>query len=181
MLDRLQIIKQRFDEISDLIIQPDVIADQKRYVQLNKEYKDMKALVEKRDEYVKLVGNMKEAQEIIADGSDAEMVEMAYQASVSSNKQAGNFSKPFQDGQQDGAFGDEPILVSTVHIGINANRPLTINFCPSAGVGLEIAFTPQVLHGFCALLQQVVITAEWDLELKLPASSHVYDASMILN
>ena len=50
MLDRLQIVKQRFDEISDLIIQPDVIADQKRYVQLNKEYKDLKALAEKRDE-----------------------------------------------------------------------------------------------------------------------------------
>jgi peptide chain release factor 1 len=31
MLDRLQIVKQRFDEISDLIIQPDVISDQKRY------------------------------------------------------------------------------------------------------------------------------------------------------
>jgi peptide chain release factor 1 len=49
MLDRLQIVKQRFDEISDLIIQPDVIADQKRYVQLNKEYKDLKALASKRD------------------------------------------------------------------------------------------------------------------------------------
>jgi peptide chain release factor 1 len=77
MLDRLQIIKQKFDEISDLIIQPDVIADQKRYVQLNKEYKDLKGLVEKRDEYLKLMGNMKEANEILADGSDAEMVEMA--------------------------------------------------------------------------------------------------------
>ena len=77
MLDRLQIIKQKFDEISDLIIQPDVIADQKRYVQLNKEYKDLKGLVEKREEYIKVVGNMTEAQEIIADGSDAEMVEMA--------------------------------------------------------------------------------------------------------
>ena len=40
MLDRLQYVKQRFDEISDLIIQPDIISDQKRYVQLNKEYKD---------------------------------------------------------------------------------------------------------------------------------------------
>lgn len=77
MLDRLQIIKQKFDEISDLIIQPDVIADQKRYVQLNKEYKDLKGLVEKREEYIKVTGNMAEAQEIIADGSDAEMVEMA--------------------------------------------------------------------------------------------------------
>jgi len=77
MLDRLQIIKQKFDEISDLIIQPDVISDQKRYVQLNKEYKDLKGLVEKRDEYLKVTANMAEAQEIIADGSDAEMVEMA--------------------------------------------------------------------------------------------------------
>ena len=77
MLDRLQYVKQRFDEISDLIIQPDVIADQKRYVQLNKEYKDLKALVEKREEYINLVGNIEEANEIIADGSDAEMVDMA--------------------------------------------------------------------------------------------------------
>ena len=77
MLDRLQIIKQKFDEISDLIIQPDIIADQKRYVQLNKEYKDLKGLVEKRDEYVALMANIQESQEIIADGSDAEMVEMA--------------------------------------------------------------------------------------------------------
>ena len=77
MLDRLQYVKQRFDEVSDLIIQPDVIADQKRYVQLNKEYKDLKALVEKREEYINAVGNIEEANEIIADGSDVEMVEMA--------------------------------------------------------------------------------------------------------
>jgi protein subunit release factor A len=77
MLDRLQIVKQRFDEISDLIIQPDVISDQKRYVQLNQEYKGLKALAEKRDEYVLLMANIDEANEIIADGSDAEMVEMA--------------------------------------------------------------------------------------------------------
>ncbi|MGJ5641998.1 peptide chain release factor 1 [Formosa sp. S-31] len=77
MLDKLQIVKQRFDEVSDLIIQPDIISDQKRYVQLNKEYKDLKALVDKRQEYIELNDNITEAQEIIADGSDAEMVEMA--------------------------------------------------------------------------------------------------------
>jgi peptide chain release factor 1 len=77
MLDRLQIVKQRFDEVSDLIIQPDVIADQKRWVALNKEYKDLKALADKRDEYVNLVGNIREAKEIIADGGDPEMAEMA--------------------------------------------------------------------------------------------------------
>ena len=77
MLNRLQYVKQRFDEISDLIIQPDVIADQKRYVQLNQEYKGLKNLMEKREEYVTLDGNIKEANEILADGSDPEMVEMA--------------------------------------------------------------------------------------------------------
>ena len=77
MLDRLQIIKQRFDEVSDLIIQPDIISDQKRYVQLNKEYKDLRVLMDKRSEYLELTDNINEAQEIISDGSDAEMVEMA--------------------------------------------------------------------------------------------------------
>lgn len=77
MLDKLNIVKQRFDEVSDLIIQPDIIADQKRYIQLNKEYKDLKELMDKRDEYINVTGNLQEAEEIIADGSDAEMVEMA--------------------------------------------------------------------------------------------------------
>ncbi|MBR9855323.1 MAG: peptide chain release factor 1 [Algicola sp.] len=77
MLDKLNIVKQRFDEVSDLIIQPDIIADQKRYVKLNKEYKDLKVLSDKRDEYITLTNNIEEAEEIISDGSDAEMVEMA--------------------------------------------------------------------------------------------------------
>jgi peptide chain release factor 1 len=77
MLEKLQIVKQRFDEVSDLIIQPDVILDQKRYVQLNKEYKDLRILMEKRELYVNYHNNMQESQEIIEDGSDAEMVEMA--------------------------------------------------------------------------------------------------------
>ena len=77
MLERLQYVKQRFDEISDLIIQPDIISDQKRYVQLNQEYKGLKALMDKREELLTITGNIAEANEIIADGSDAEMVEMA--------------------------------------------------------------------------------------------------------
>ncbi|OYU84154.1 MAG: peptide chain release factor 1 [Flavobacterium sp. BFFFF2] len=77
MLERLEYVKQRFDEVSDLIIQPDVISDQKRYVLLNQEYKTLKGIMDKRAEYVRLHDNLVEAQEIINDGSDAEMVEMA--------------------------------------------------------------------------------------------------------
>lgn len=77
MLDKLNVVKQRFDEVSDLIIQPDIISDQKRYVQINKEYKDLKLLMDKRDQYIKLSDHINEAEEIIADGSDQEMLEMA--------------------------------------------------------------------------------------------------------
>ena len=77
MLEKLQIVKQRFDEVSDLIIQPNIITDQPRYIQLNKEYKDLRLLMDKREEYVTLTDNINEAEEIISDGSDAEMVEMA--------------------------------------------------------------------------------------------------------
>ena len=77
MLEKIQIVKQRFDEVNDLIIQPDIISDQKRYVQLNKEYKDLKKMVDIGLIYESLISNIEEAKEIITDGSDAEMVEMA--------------------------------------------------------------------------------------------------------
>jgi len=77
MIDKIRIVKQRFDEVADLIIQPDIMMDQKRYVKLNKEYKDLKKIVEKGDEYERALANLEEAKEIISDGSDDEMVEMA--------------------------------------------------------------------------------------------------------
>lgn len=77
MLDKIRIIKQRYDEVSDLIIQPEIIMDQKRYAHLSKEYKDLGNVVKRGEEYQTLLNNIEEAKEIIADGSDAEMVEMA--------------------------------------------------------------------------------------------------------
>ena len=77
MLEKIQIIKQRFDEVSDLIIQPDIIADQKRYISLNREYKDLYALMEKREEYLSLLGNKEEAEAIISEEKDPEMLAMA--------------------------------------------------------------------------------------------------------
>ena len=77
MIDCLAIVKQRFDEVSDLIIQPDIIADQKRYIALNREYKDLNNLMEKRKQYLDLTQRQKEAEEIISDGSEPEMTDMA--------------------------------------------------------------------------------------------------------
>ena len=77
MIEKLQIIQQRFDEVSDLIIQPDVITDQKRYIQLNKEYKDLSVMVEKMNQYKVLMSNLEEAELILKEEQDEEMIAMA--------------------------------------------------------------------------------------------------------
>ena len=77
MLEKLKIIQQRFDEVSDLIIQPEIIADQKRYIQLNKEYKDLSALVTKMNSYEMLLSNVAEAEAMLKQETDAEILEMA--------------------------------------------------------------------------------------------------------
>ena len=85
--EKLQIIKQRFDEVSDLIIQPDIIADQKRYISLNREYKDLNAVMQKREEYLSLLSNKEEAEAIISEEKDLEMLAMAKEElDVSSKK-----------------------------------------------------------------------------------------------
>ena len=77
MLQKINIVNQRFDELNDLIIQPDIISDQKRYVQLTKEYKDIKTIVEIGETYKSLLDNISESEEIISNEKDTEMIEMA--------------------------------------------------------------------------------------------------------
>ena len=77
MLQKINIVNQRFDELNDLIIQPDIISDQKKYVQLTKEYKDIKTIVDIGEIYKSLLDNISEAEEIISTEKDPEMIEMA--------------------------------------------------------------------------------------------------------
>ena len=76
MIDKLNIVEQRYNEVSDLIIQPDIITDQKKYIKLNKEYKDLGLIVEKKKEYESLISNKIEAEELIKIENDKEMLEM---------------------------------------------------------------------------------------------------------
>ena len=77
MIEKLKIIKQKFDEISDLIIQPHIISDQKKYIKLNKEYKDLKLIVDVSEKYFDAKLNFDEAEQIIKEGTDKEMIELA--------------------------------------------------------------------------------------------------------
>ena len=86
MIEKLNIIQQRFNELSDLIIQPDIISDQKKYVKISREYKELKEIVDKKIEYELLLSNVNEANEIIKKESDNEMIELA-NAELEVNKQ----------------------------------------------------------------------------------------------
>ncbi len=77
MIDKLDIVQQRFIEVSDLIIQPDIIANQKLYVQLNREYKNLNKIVAKAKIYTSIIANIEEAEDIIKVEKDSEMIDMA--------------------------------------------------------------------------------------------------------
>ena len=77
MIDKIYAIKQRFNEVNDLIIQPDIMADAKRYVKLNREYKELKTIVDKGDLLINLNANLDEAKELLKNETDPEMEDMA--------------------------------------------------------------------------------------------------------
>mgnify|MGYP000800303310 CR=1 FL=1 len=77
ILEKLEGLVARFEEVSTLITDPAVIADQKRYVKLTKEYKELGDLMNARKEYMQVLSGIEEAKEIIANETDAEMREMA--------------------------------------------------------------------------------------------------------
>ena len=77
MLEKLKILKDRFDELSDLLTKPDIISDQSRYIKISKEYKDLKTVIDKKNEYEEILSNISEAKEIIKNENDKEMIELA--------------------------------------------------------------------------------------------------------
>ncbi|MDR2237533.1 MAG: peptide chain release factor 1 [Chryseobacterium sp.] len=77
LIPKLEAIKQRYNEVADLIIQPDVISDQKKYSSLNKEYSDLGKIVKVYDQYKGALDAIEESEEIIADGSDRDLVDLA--------------------------------------------------------------------------------------------------------
>ena len=77
MLDKLEAIKERFEEVSQLLIQPDAMSDMKRFKTLNKEYKDLDKIVVVYKQYLNLLGNIENAKQVISTEKDEEFREMA--------------------------------------------------------------------------------------------------------
>lgn len=77
LLDKLAGIAARFEEVSRLITEPDVINDMKRFVQLNKEYKELTRIVDFYREYKNVVDNIDSSRKLLEEEKDEEMREMA--------------------------------------------------------------------------------------------------------
>ena len=77
LMARLDGLVGKYEEIELLITDPAVIADMRRFVKLNKEYKELGALMEARARYMQLTRQLEEAKELFATETDADMREMA--------------------------------------------------------------------------------------------------------
>ena len=77
MIDKLHAIKDRFEEVSSLIVQPEIISNMPQYIKLNKEYKDLKPIVDTVDKYIKVIANIDEAKDILKNETDAELKDFA--------------------------------------------------------------------------------------------------------
>ncbi len=77
MIDKLKELKRRFEDIGEDLVNPEIIADMKRYTALNKEYKDLEKIVKAYDQYRLVLDNISSAKEVLKTEKDEEFREMA--------------------------------------------------------------------------------------------------------
>ncbi len=76
MIERLKKIKEKFEELTKELIDPAVLADMPSWQKKSKEQAELIPIVEKFDEYLKVEGDMQDAEEMLKSEKDAEMVNM---------------------------------------------------------------------------------------------------------
>ena len=77
LIEKIDIVKKRYDEIYQMISNPEIIADQKKYIELNKELKEISILVNKGKLYKEAIDQKDEAEGYIKSSDDKDMIEMA--------------------------------------------------------------------------------------------------------
>jgi len=77
MIDKLIEIKNRFEEVGQLLSQPETVKDQKRFQQLSKEYRDLEKVVKKYDQYQITLDGIQHAKDVLQKEKDAELRELA--------------------------------------------------------------------------------------------------------
>jgi peptide chain release factor 1 len=77
MIEKLKEIKLRYEEVGQLLGQPDTVSDMKKFSQLSKEYRDLEKIVNKFDQFMGVTRHLQQAKEVLEKEKDAEMRELA--------------------------------------------------------------------------------------------------------
>lgn len=158
LLEKLDGLSSKFEEISTLITDPSVIADTKRFIKLNKEYSDLEKIIAKRNEYSSMVRNIQEANTILATERDEDLRELARQEVDSLSKKLEPLEEEIklllvpadpQDGKnaiveiRGGTGGDEAAIFAGDLFKMYAK------FCESKGWKTEVtSFTEGTMGGY---------------------------------
>ncbi|WP_101688522.1 peptide chain release factor 1 [Dysgonomonas massiliensis] len=156
LLEKLDALVIRFEEIGKLITDPSVIADMKRYVKLNKEYRDLEKIVDARKEYVQVTTSIIEAKNILDSESDQELREIAHEELDAANERLPQLEEEIkmllipadpQDGKnaiveiRGGTGGDEAAIFA------GDLYRMYIKYCESKGWATEITSSTEGTSG----------------------------------
>lgn len=156
LLEKLDALVIRFEEIGKLITDPSVIADMKRYVKLNKEYRDLEKIVDARKEYVQVTTSITEAKNILDSESDQELREIAHEELDAANERLPQLEEEIkmllipadpQDGKnaiveiRGGTGGDEAAIFA------GDLYRMYIKYCESKGWATEITSSTEGTSG----------------------------------
>ena len=158
LLEKLDGLSSKFEEISTLITDPSVIADTKRFIKLNKEYSDLEKIIAKHNEYSSMLHNLQEANTILATERDEEFRELARQEVDSISKKLEPLEEEIklllvpadpQDGKnaiveiRGGTGGDEAAIFA------GDLFKMYTKFCESKGWKTEVtSFTEGTMGGY---------------------------------
>ena len=76
MLDKLEAIKARFDDLGVALTNPEIVNDNKKFMQTSKEYRSLEKIVRAREEYIKILDDLEFYKEAL-NGDDEELRELA--------------------------------------------------------------------------------------------------------
>ena len=164
LLEKLEGLTARFEEVSTLITDPSVIADMQRYVRLTKEYKDLEQLMQTKKKYKNLLDNLSNSKQILQTEEDPDMKELAREEIANCEKEIPEMEEAIkfllvpkdpEDAKnaileiRAGTGGDEAALFAGDLFRMYAK------FCESKGWGFEVS---SVSEGAVGGFKEVVVS-----------------------
>ncbi len=96
MLDKLDAIKGRFDNLGVALTNPEIVSDNKKFTAISKEYRSLEKIINARNEYIKVLNNIEFYKEVL-NGDDAEMRELAKEELPSLDESKENWEKTLRN------------------------------------------------------------------------------------